>query len=301
MNNEETKVEENLPRTDSNESEVKGQENESTNKEVNFITKRIPLKNWGKSYIDRCITIYNIDYATTEEELLAVFKQIEGFEKMFLLKDPQHPEFCNRGIAYVAYEKAKSVELALKELNHTLIGNRRIRIERSFEQELKAKQKLLKKDSINDPQLDHSLNEPEDPFINEPDHYTHSRHQEHHRRSRRSVHPEFDRVERAHRHYRHHRLPTNQYEPEYEYLDSQIPPIGSHPKLQIVSSAPLFHDYQKVSPPASRLYVNQPQLPPKVDNEVEDKANELSILFELYRDALLTQNISDMNDKKNTQ
>lgn len=301
MNNEEKKVEENLPKKDGKEIEGKGKESETANKEVGFITKRMPLKKWGESYIDRCITIYNIDYTTTEDDLLSHFKKVDGFEKMYVLKDPAHPELRNRGIAYVAYQKAKDAEFAIKSLNHTLIGNRRIRIERAFEKEIliaKTKQaKQAKKDIAKPKSSDHEdLDQEPVPPILDPNFLPHTRSERHRGRSRHSIHPDIDdyeSLEGSHHHsYRHHRsrLAAHIDPHDYDYLDHRM----RHPPIQIASSAPLF-DYQSMMPPIPQFYPEKPRL--EVNNEVEDLVNELSILFELYRDALLTQNISDMNEK----
>lgn len=307
MNNEEKKVEGDLATNIENLANANDPNTASPNKQVDFITRRPPLKDWSKKTIDRCIIIYNIDYTITEDQLMEHFKKVNGFEKMYLLKDPHHTEFANRGIAYVIYSQSRDADFATKKLNHTLIGNRRIRIERSIEQEPKPKLKQSKKDWEDPLFPERPLLDPEALPIYEVPYYSHlksSKPSEHSRRSHRSSHL-IDFEEGLHHHsYRHRHSSshaTAQIDlPGYEFIDHRSASLNHRAPIQMVSSAPLFHDYRPISPPVSQLYMDKPKAAPKmkVDNEVEDKINELSILFELYRDALLNQNINDMKVKK---
>ena len=87
MNNEEKKVEGDLATNIENLANANDPNTASPNKQVDFITRRPPLKDWSKKTIDRCIIIYNIDYTITEDQLMEHFKKVNGFEKMYLLKD----------------------------------------------------------------------------------------------------------------------------------------------------------------------------------------------------------------------
>lgn len=286
MNNEEKKDDPATVTDTQKKDEATTKEEVSTDKSIISTSNKYHFKNLDKSTLIRCITIFNIDYAITEEELTSQFKKVNGFERIILLTDPDHPEFRNRGIAYVTYKTIEDAECALKTLNHTLIGNRRIRIEKSYDQETKNKLKHIKKKS-SAAQL---ASGPSDPDFYPSSKSSHSLHQRRSHHSHSIDHERYPDDDGYHHHsYRHHRSHYHDF-----YEDSPAHFLHPHDSL-IVQHHPYPQDYQEVQilAPQDQMYIDQAYLQRDYEpiDKVEDKINELSILVELYRDALLQENI----------